>query len=358
MVNENMEMMNKMHNRMNTQELAKIAQAQHNGLYLYGVIKTSVSQEFGEIGIGDAASKILTIGFKDVAAIVSESPFMVYDTLAKEKTVRDLVTHQFVIEKVMENFTIIPVKFGTMVKTEGEVINFLEKGYTLLCSELCKMEEKIELDVVASWKLPKVLTALYRDNPLLQNKQKEIVQKGQASIEDKVALGKLVEQALKTQKASYQQLILQTLTKGTLDVCLHEPANDEMIFNAAFLIEKKHEDLFTEMITGLDQDLENALNFRVVGPLPLYSFSTVLLEQIDPANLEDAKRIFDLHGEITDKTVRDAYRHLAQKYHPDKSDDEALLDFPLLHSAYKLLKKFAKSGLMHVEVYRWEKDFQ
>lgn len=347
-----------MHNLLNTQDVAKNALAQHTGLYLYGVIKTSTAQEFGEIGIGDEASKILTIGFKDVAAIVSASPFMVYDSLAKEKTVRDLVTHQFVIEKVMENFTIIPVKFGTMVRTEDEVINFLEKGYTLLSNELCKMEGKIELDVVVSWKLPKVLAALYHSNRLLQNKQKEIALQGQASIEDKVALGKLVEQALQTQKASYQQLILQTLTRGTIDVCLHEPAHDEMIFNAAFLVEKQQEDLFTEIVTGLDQELEDMVNFRVVGPLPLYSFSTVLLERIDPASLEDAKRIFGLHGEITEKTVRAAYRQLAQKYHPDTSNDDALLDFPLLHSAYKLLKKFAKNGLMHVEVYHWEKDFQ
>jgi len=68
------------------------------GIYIYGIIKTNDSREFGNIGIGEQASNVLTLGFKDIAAVVSESPLTAYDSLAKEKTVRDLVTHQFVLE--------------------------------------------------------------------------------------------------------------------------------------------------------------------------------------------------------------------------------------------------------------------
>jgi DnaJ-domain-containing protein 1 len=330
-----------------------------NGLYIYGIIKTSDRQEFGEIGIGDKASQVLTIGFKDLAAVVSKSPFMVYDSLAKEKVVKDLVTHQFVIEKVMESFTIIPVKFGTMVETEDEASEFLEKGYCLLSEELRKMEGKIELDVVARWELPKILAAIYHDNPQIQNKQKEIAMKGDnVSLEDKVTLGKFIEQALKDKKASYHQLFLQTLEKGAVDVCLHDPANDEMIFNAAFLLEKKNEQHFNEVVHSLDRKLENTVNFRVVGPLSLYSFSTILLARIDLRSVEEAKKTFGLNGEITDKTVRDAYRQLAQKCHPDKSSGEDAMDFHHINAAYRTLKNFIEHGLMQIEVYRWEKDLQ
>ena len=128
-----------------------------SGIYIYGIIQTGDRQEFGRIGIGDSASEVRTIGFKDLAAVVSDSPLMVYNTLAKEKIVKDLVTHQFVIETVMRSFTIIPAKLGTMVKTEGEALQFLEKGFVLLTEELNKMRGKIELDVVANWELPKIL---------------------------------------------------------------------------------------------------------------------------------------------------------------------------------------------------------
>ena len=342
----------------NPLDFAKGAQNQH-GIYIYGIIKTGDPQEFGEIGIGNKASQVLTVGFKDLAAVVSKSPFVVYDSLAKEKTVKDLVTHQFVIEKVLEGFTIIPVKFGTMVESEDEAIKFLEKGYSLLSNELCKMEGKIELDVVAGWELPKILAAVLRHNGQIQKKQNEIAMQGdKVSLEDKVALGKLIEQALKTEKAGYSELILQTLQKETIDVCLHDLANDEMIFNGAFLLEKKNEEFFNEVVNSLDQKLENTVNFRVVGPLPLYSFSTILLEKIDPRRLEEAKKTLGLNGELTDKAVREAYHQLAQKCHPDKSSGEDSPNFHLIHSAYRTLKNFIENGLMHVEVYRWEKDLE
>jgi Gas vesicle synthesis protein GvpL/GvpF/DnaJ domain len=329
-----------------------------NGIYIYGVITSSNSQDFGVIGIGNEATRVWTIGFKDVAAVVSASPFVLYDSLTQEKTIKDLVTHQFVIEKVMEQFTIIPLKFGTMVKTEEEVITFLEKGYPLLSSELCKMEGNIELDVVASWELPKVLGTVVRDSPLIQNKQKEIALKGTASIEDKVALGQLVEQALQAKKANHHELMVQTLKEQAIDMCLHDLAGNEMIFNAAFLLEKKDEESFTGLVQTLDQKLEHTVNFRVVGPLPLYSFSTILFESIDPHRVEEAIKTFGLHGELTHKTVRDTYRQLAQQCHPDKKSGKDTMDFSLLHTAYRTLMNFVENGFMRIEVYQWKKDFQ
>ncbi len=122
---------------------------------------------------------------------------------------------------------------------------------------------------------------------------------------------------------------MQTLKQETVDACLHGLASDEMIFNAAFLLEKKNEEFFTQTVHSLDHKLENAVNFRVVGPLPPYSFSTILLERIDPDRIEEAKKIFGLKGEITDKIVRDAYHQLAQKCHPDKNSGEDLWIFTL-----------------------------
>jgi hypothetical protein len=328
-----------------------------NGIYIYGIIKTSDPQEFGNIGIGDEATRVQTIEFKDVAAVVSRCPFTVYDSLGKEKIVKDLVMHQFVLERVMERFTVIPVKFGTMVETEDEAIKFLVEGYSLLSNELCKGEERIELDVVASWELSKILPTMYRYNDQIQVKQGEIALQGnKASLEEKIALGKLIEQALMTTKADYHQMILQTFNTITIDTCLHDLADEQMIFNGAFLLEKKNEESFNQLINSMDLKLENTVNFRMVGPLPPYSFSTIVFKKIDPRKVEEAKGILELEGDLTEKTVRDAYHRLAQKYHPDTSSGAEAAHFPHIHSAYRTLKNFIENGLMHVEIYQWEKN--
>jgi len=348
-----------------------------NGIYVYGVIKTDGPQDFGEIGIGDKASKVFTINFKDLAVVVSKSPFIIYDSLAKERTIKDLVTHQFAIEKVMESFTVMPVKFGTMVETEDEAIKFLEKGYFILGNVLRKMEGIIELDVVASWKLPKILAVIYSSHRRVQKKQQEIASCGdKASVEDKVVLGKLIEQALSTKKTKDSRLILQTLKKGAIETCLHDLTGDEMVFNAAFLIKAANKEKFNKILDKLDQRFEDTLNFRLVGPLPPYSFSTILFKRISQQEVENAKKTLGLNGEITDKTVNGAYRQLAQKYHPDKQSlpfadakrkqslrpakaglkhaGQGQLKFDLINSAYRVLKDFTKRGFFDVDIYHWE----
>ncbi|MBU2578186.1 GvpL/GvpF family gas vesicle protein [Patescibacteria group bacterium] len=358
-----------------------------NGIYVYGVIKTSppcreagreagdpkeparhslwhqaLAGGFGEIGIGDKSRRhvgtnVFTIGFKDLAAVVSNSPFIVYDSLTKEKTVKDLVTHQLVIEKIMAGFTIIPVKFGTMVETEDEVIKLMEKGYFVLRNALGKMEGKIELDLVAIWKLPKILSVIYDHNHRVQKKQQEIALKGdKVVVEDKVALGKLIEQALNTRKARDSRLILQALKKKAVEICLHDLTSDEMVFNAAFLIKASDKEIFYKALDKLDQRFEDTLNFRLVGPLPPYSFSTILFKRISQQEVEKAKKTLGLNGEITDKLLSHAYRQLALECHPDKNAGQDQLNFDLVNSAYRVLKDFARGGFFNVDIYHWEEQ--
>lgn len=327
-----------------------------SGIYIYGIIRTSEPQEFGYIGIGEQASNVFTVGFHDIAAVVSEGFVTLYDSLAKEKTIKDLVTHQFVLEKVMAGCTVLPVKFGTMVETRQEVVQFLETGYALLSEELRKMEGKIELDVVAQWALPEVMAAVYRDNPHIQSKQRHFArQSGLVAVEEKVSLGQLVAQALTTRKASATRLIAQTLNEQAVDMCPHDVANDEMIVNTAFLLEKSREGAFHDAVALLDQKLEDTVNFRVVGPLPAYSFSTILLEKIDVRSFEQARETLGLHGEITAKDVREAYHRLAQKSHPDTSGKDTQ-DFSKLHAAYRTLKSVVEHGMTQVEVYHRDQD--
>ena len=330
------------------------------GIYVYGIIKTSSPQEFGAIGIDNGQpADVVTRGFKELAAVISHSPWMVYDTLAKEKVVKDLVTHQFVIEQVMQRFTILPVKFGTMLESEDEVSQFLGQGYALLNQLLDKMEGKIELDLVVWWEMPAILAALSHRDSQLQAMQQELAQKGeQVTTEEKARLGQCIQQALQAEKARVHALILQTLKPVTEDVRLHDQLSDKMLLNAAFLLEKKNEQSFSVLLDMLDQQLEKNVNFRVVGPLPPYNFSTLLFKKIDQESIEKAKKMLGITGELTESTLREAYHRLAKAYHPDTSGEEDTDHFQLVHAAYRILKDFVENGPVQVEVLQWRKDTQ
>lgn len=326
-----------------------------NGIYIYGIIKTSEPCVPGERDIGDkAVSNLRSVGFKDIAAVVSSSPVVDYRSLSKETIVKNLATHELVLEKIMSRCTILPVKFGTMVEFEKNVIEFLENGYVLLNNELDKAEGKVEMDVTASWELPKILAVLSRRNARLREKQQQIEwARDQASLEEKILLGQYIEQALKAEKDKCQQLMLQTLKQEALDVCLHDLASDESVFNAAFLLKKDGQEAFYAALQALDQELEGTINFRVVGPLPLYSFASVLFEKMNPEQIEEARKALGLTEEITDGVLRDAYYQLAKEYHPDKQGEESSIKFQQLQNAYRTLRNFIENGYIHTEIQRW-----
>ena len=328
------------------------------GISLYGVIKASELKEPEKIGIGNnAVPDVMTIRFMDIAAVASWNPLVAHDSETREKIVKGLAIHQFIVEKVMAQCTILPIKFGTMLETEEDVMVFLTNGYTLLRSELDRIEGKMELDVVANWQLSKAIQELSRHNSQIQEQQQNLARQGnKVSVEDKIKLGRSIERALNAEKAEYHQTMLQALKPGMEDVCLHDLVNDEMIFNAAFLLEKRNEEYFYTNIDTLDRTLEGNVNFRVVGPLPPYSFSTVLLKRIDPASIEEAKRTLGVTGELTDEVIRDAYHQLAKAYHPDKQGGANSQEFQLVHDAYNTLKDFLEHGLIYPAFYQWRQE--
>ncbi|EFH81425.1 GvpL/GvpF family gas vesicle protein [Ktedonobacter racemifer] len=284
-----------------------------DGLYVYGIIKEAGPQEFGEIGIGNNAhARVFALGHQGLAAIVSHSPWRVYESLSREEVIKDLAIHQLVTEKVMQRFTIAPVKFGTLLESEDEVRAFLTNDANLLAGLLDEIAGKIELDLVAWWELAKIIATLPGRNVEVREQQRKLALKGEnVSLEDKILLGQCIERALKEEKEKCLQVITQTLGKVVLDTSLHDLANDEMIINAGFLLEKSKEELFHATVEALDQTLEGNINFRIVGPLPLYSFSTIVFHKIDVAEVEDARKELGISGELTEQAVRNAYRQRA-----------------------------------------------
>jgi DnaJ-class molecular chaperone with C-terminal Zn finger domain len=323
-----------------------------SGISVYGIIKKA------ELNLGDTrVPDVFTIGWKDIAAVVSRNPVTAYDSQDKDKTIKDIALHQLVNEKAMEHTTIIPVKFGTMLGSEGEVHACLEKGYSLLQSTLEKRQEEVELEVVAWCELTEILPTLTKRDSQIRAKQQEIAQKGDSvSLSDKIALGQYIDQAWKSLKSEYYQAILQSLQQETDDVHLHNLADDQMIINAGCLLHKQNEASFQHSIERLDQQLQELVHFRVIGPLPTYSFSTIQIQKIGQDRIASAQQTLGLPANATEEVVHATYRELVKKYHPDTSDKEETGEFQRIHSAYTTLKDFIDKGAIYPELYQYESD--
>src|SRR5487761_266892 len=82
------------------------------GKYVYCIIESDKAQRFGGMGIGGRGDEVYTIHYGGLAAVVSDTPLVVYDP-----TRENALTHEHVNEAVMKEFTVIPMSFGTVFRT-------------------------------------------------------------------------------------------------------------------------------------------------------------------------------------------------------------------------------------------------
>src|SRR5437016_4165923 len=116
------------------------------GKYVYCIIEGSAPRSFGTIGIGGRGDEVHTIHYGPLAAVVSDTPVVVYDP-----TRENALAHEHAIEAVMKEFTVIPMSFGTVFRTEGDVVEFLKDTQDALADVLRKLKDKIEFGLKVNW---------------------------------------------------------------------------------------------------------------------------------------------------------------------------------------------------------------
>ena len=280
------------------------------------------------------------IPYKDIALVVKESPSIDYKDIPREALVQYLFAHQAVIEEIMKDRTAVPIKFGTTAMTDMDAGEILELGYAKFKEAIDGMKDKTEIEVIARWNdLDSVLKEI--GNKVEIRRFKEGIKTGGQSNFQYLAveLGRMVKTALNEENSRVRDEIRNVLNEHAVESRLHDPLDERMIMNAAFLIQKGRERLLDEDIKKLDNEYGNKVDFRVVGPLPPHSFSTLEITRVGAGEVIDALDLMGVDGNADKTGVKNAYRRLLQKYHPDKNhdDSDAQKQFEKIRAAYKTL---------------------
>lgn len=317
------------------------------GKYIYGITKNSDKNQILK------QDGLATVDYQDLSAVIADVERKDYLSLAKEEVVKILINHQQMIERIMKNLgTILPVKFGTMLKDEKEVNSVLEKGNSFLAGTLEMMKDKIEVDLVCFWNEEKAAQMAYQENKRIQKMQANLSKKGNVALEDKIALGKEIAKYLTSKREEISNHILEVLKKEAVKSCNHALVDVNMLLNQAFLVEKRNEEVFNRALNRLNSIFADVVNFRLVSPLPPYSFATVVVDVLEEEEVEKAKEILNLDGQISKENVKKVYDKLAFKLHPDHGGNP--VEFEQVTKGYKTLRKFAEQGLVGVNLYQWE----
>ena len=248
---------------------------EREGKYIYCIINTKQERNFGSMGIGGRGDDILTIGYNNLSMVVSNHPITKF-VVSRE----NMLTHQKVLEKVMEEFdSVLPVRFGTIASNADEIRNLLDRRYREFKNALKDMDHKVELGIKGLWiDMGAIFKEITEENKEIKRLKEKIQNdSNEKNIQAKMQVGKMVEKALTKKKEKKAEEIVDALRRTAFDHKLNKAAGDEMFMNAAFLVDKGREKEFDNIMDDLGKKYKDRVKFMYAGPLPVYNFVDIVI---------------------------------------------------------------------------------
>jgi len=308
--------------------------------HLYGIIPTDHKIVLESTITGVRGEAVQLIAHNGISALVSDSAYEEYSGLYKPALVQMLAEHQRVTELVLAQVSgLLPVKFGTLLQPE-EIRTILAQSHNELETALEKLTDKVEVEVVATWEPARVFAELAQDPTIVQLRAAAVGKTGPELQQIQMIVGQLVKTGLEMRKENYQKQLLASLGDTAADLEINPIFHEQVVASVAFLLPKTQQAAFDQKIACLDTQLDGQLNFKVVGPLPAYSFSTVEVVKISHEDVVWARELLEIGDTASADEIRNAYRHQARQHHPDVTPNEptAQEKFTDINNAYHLLQ--------------------
>jgi len=250
------------------------AESAEIGKYVYCVIETDREEDFGPLGIGEGNNTVHTVHFQGLAAVVSDTHIRIYDP-----TRQNVLAHERVNERVMETHTVIPMSFGTIFRTEDDIVELLRSTETAFTDVMNKIKDKIELGLKVLWDRDKVVAKLEMEDEEIGKLREQIESDTKNSTYfARVQLGRLIESGLEEKAGEFVTHVYETLKPVSVASRSNKPFGEHMIMNAAFLVKRDRRPAFDESVKLMSSEYDGLLSFRSNGPWPPYNFVNIKLK--------------------------------------------------------------------------------
>jgi gas vesicle protein GvpL/GvpF len=244
----------------------------NEGKYVYCIIKSQTALSFGPLGIGADPAVVHTVNYRDIAAVVSNTPMVVQDP-----TRDNVLAHQRVNETVMQQHTVIPMSFGTVFKTDEDIMELLRSAYDAFTDVLNKMQDKFEFGLKVLWDRDQIIREIEEEDEDIRRLKGEISSQKGSTYFARMQYGRLIDAALQARSERYVAEIFQALRDVSVASRSNKPIGDRMIMNAAFLVGRELEQAFDSRVKDIGQRYDK-LTFKYTGPWPPYNFVNIRLK--------------------------------------------------------------------------------
>ena len=230
-------------------------------VHVYGVVPATADVK--------ASEGVRLIAHRDIAALVSDID---RNDLTAARVLR---MHWRVLEAVSTSTTVLPVRFGTVMSDDRAVVDeFLEPSHDAINAALADLAGKVQLTVKGVYHENALMSGIVQRSPVIARLRDQVRRLPDAAAYYKrIELGQLVATEVERARERDALQVFERLEPLALEARLEPPSTPDGAVNAAFLVEVKRVDEFSEAVNALSHDLAGRIHLRYVGPLPPYSFT-------------------------------------------------------------------------------------
>lgn len=201
------------------------------GKYVYCVIKTPEKRGFGNLGFD--GQEVHTFEYKDLTPVISDAVFREYAVNEAE-----VETHRKVVERVMAEYSVLPVAYGMIFKNRKLLTIAMGAGYAAMKKAFEVVDNRVELGI------------------------KIFLPKGMEGCDAK--------------RSECKSEFLENLRSVSVDSKELKLFSDRLLLNVAFLVDRDKIHEFSEQVAVLSSGYEE-VKVQYSGPWPAYNFVDIYI---------------------------------------------------------------------------------
>jgi len=220
-------------------------------------------------GVGDPPSRVDLVRHRSIAALVSHIPQSRVEAQSARRLRQDMKAHAALLNKLAEQQTVLPFRFGVVFPDDPSVIaRLLQPAYDRLTKLLEELDGAIELTLRATYVEQRVLQEVVAENPRLVSSSARRVRSYQARVD----LGQRVARAIEAKQHHDAKRLFGVLRPFVRAAQFGRPLKELMLLNASMLVERASLPQFDRALAKIHNAEHDRIELDCIGPLPPYSF--------------------------------------------------------------------------------------
>ena len=236
-------------------------------LYLYGIIDSG--NQIKESIYGLEGAGVYNIPFRDIGAVVSEICQPI-----QEVTEGAVLEHEAVVEKLMADFTVLPVRFQTIIDGRDNLLSMMQSYYRDFKDSLDRLRDKLEFGIKVIWPADKIkeniIKALKKDEQKTSEPDNSLSRKFMKEKFEKYKIGKEFE----AKADKFIKIMDIFFSRFAAEKKIEKLKTKNLLMDAVYLIKKDNEDNFREAFEHI-KSARPDFKYLFSGPWPPYNFVTL-----------------------------------------------------------------------------------